>query len=197
MKDYYEILGVQRGASSEEIKKAYRNLAFKYHPDRNPGNAEAEEKFKLISEAYNILGDEKKRAEYDRFGSSSYSSYTGSARSSQTDESNPYGSYSAYQTEDAFWQWFNSGAAQNDFNSRRYYRSTYSDRNYRKTYSRGDLLISFILNVLQVFAGLFLLRILVWFFPFGPIISIGVIVNGFSGAINSLRNLMNFNAGGK
>jgi molecular chaperone DnaJ len=64
-KDYYEILGVSREASAEEIKKAYRKLAVKYHPDKNPGNAEAEEKFKTISEAYDTLGDSDKRKDYD------------------------------------------------------------------------------------------------------------------------------------
>ena len=68
--DYYEILQVSRTASFEEIKKAYRKLALKYHPDRNPGNKEAEEKFKLINEAYQVLSDEEKRALYDRYGKS-------------------------------------------------------------------------------------------------------------------------------
>ena len=67
-KDYYAILGVPRNATLEEIKRAYRRLALKYHPDRNPGNKEAEEKFKEISEAYNVLSDPEKRALYDSYG---------------------------------------------------------------------------------------------------------------------------------
>ncbi len=67
-KDYYEILGVDKNATKEEIKKAYRKLALKYHPDRNPGDKNAEEKFKDITEAYEVLSDEEKRKKYDQLG---------------------------------------------------------------------------------------------------------------------------------
>src|SRR5215471_8504488 len=67
-RDYYEILGVQKSASAEEIKKAYRKVAMQFHPDRNPGDKAAEEKFKEAAEAYEVLSDADKKAQYDRFG---------------------------------------------------------------------------------------------------------------------------------
>ncbi|HXS37776.1 MAG TPA: molecular chaperone DnaJ [Flavipsychrobacter sp.] len=67
-RDYYEVLGVARGASADEIKKSYRKIALQFHPDRNPGNKDAEEKFKEAAEAYDVLSNTDKRAQYDRFG---------------------------------------------------------------------------------------------------------------------------------
>ena len=67
-RDYYEVLGVEKNASDAEIKKAYRKLAMKYHPDQNPGDKTAEEKFKEINEAYEVLSDADKKARYDQYG---------------------------------------------------------------------------------------------------------------------------------
>lgn len=71
-RDYYEVLGLARGANPEDMKKAYRKLAMQYHPDRNPGDAKAEAKFKELNEAYDVLKDEQKRAAYDRFGHAAF-----------------------------------------------------------------------------------------------------------------------------
>ena len=67
-RDYYEVLGVPRNASSDELKKAYRKVAMKHHPDRNPGDKKSEEKFKEASEAFEVLGDKEKRSRYDQIG---------------------------------------------------------------------------------------------------------------------------------
>ena len=67
-RDYYEVLGIEKGASEAEIKSAFRKMAMKYHPDRNPGDKEAEEKFKEVNEAYSVLSDPEKKEKYDRFG---------------------------------------------------------------------------------------------------------------------------------
>ena len=67
-RDYYEVLGVDKSASIDDIKKAYRKKAIQYHPDKNPGDKEAEEKFKEAAEAYAVLSDPDKKAKYDRFG---------------------------------------------------------------------------------------------------------------------------------
>src|SRR5438128_737429 len=71
-RDFYEILGVSKDASPDEVKKAYRKVAMQYHPDRNPGDKPSEEKFKEAAEAYEILSDPDKKAQYDRFGHSAF-----------------------------------------------------------------------------------------------------------------------------
>src|ERR1051326_1590613 len=76
-RDYYEVLGLQRSATLDDIKKAYRRLAIKYHPDKNPGDASAEEKFKEAAEAYGVLSDEEKRARHDRYGHQGVGSFGG------------------------------------------------------------------------------------------------------------------------
>ena len=77
-RDYYDILGLSKSASDSDIKSAYRKLAMKYHPDRNPGDKKAEENFKEISEAYEVLKDPQKKAAYNQFGHAAFSQGTGS-----------------------------------------------------------------------------------------------------------------------
>jgi len=81
--DYYDVLGVGREASDDDIKKAYRELAFKYHPDKNKGDAAAEEKFKEATEAFEVLSDSEKRAQYDQFGSAAFSGGAGGFQGAQ------------------------------------------------------------------------------------------------------------------
>ena len=88
-RDYYEVLGVSKNASDDEIKKAYRKLAIKYHPDKNPGDKEAEAKFKEISEAHEVLSDKQKRARYDQFGHAGVGGNTGFGGAS----GNPFGGF--------------------------------------------------------------------------------------------------------
>ena len=76
-KDYYQILGVSKSASDDEIKKSYRKLAMKYHPDRNPGDKEAEKKFKEAAEAYEVLKNKEKRDAYDQYGHSAFDQSAG------------------------------------------------------------------------------------------------------------------------
>ena len=87
-RDYYEILGIDKSANGDEIKKSFRKLAMQYHPDRNPGDKEAEAKFKEINEAYEILKDEQKRAAYDRYGHQAFANGMGGAGGG-----NPFGGF--------------------------------------------------------------------------------------------------------
>ena len=79
-RDYYEVLLVARDVTADDLKKSYRKLAVKYHPDKNPGDKEAEEKFKELGEAYDVLSDPEKRAAYDRFGHAAFAQGGGAAR---------------------------------------------------------------------------------------------------------------------
>lgn len=97
-KDLYEMLGVSRTATPEEIKKAYRKLAMQYHPDKNPGDQKAEDKFKELSQAYEVLSDPEKRESYDRFGSSDFQGFPGFGR--QGGSGGPGGYSSQYSSAD-------------------------------------------------------------------------------------------------
>ena len=203
MSDYYETLGVSKTATQDEIKKAYRTLAFKYHPDRNPDNPEAEEKFKQISAAYDVLGDESKRKNYDLGGynTSSGNPYGNSSdyqRQYQYTYSNPFGA------DDAYWQWFtggSQGANNNTSNSTgtngsqyQYYNNDYTTE--RKQYTRKNYWSLLIAKILQTVVGVFLFR-LAWIIPFGFIICLGIFISGVSGIFTAIRGIVNTPKKGK
>ena len=144
------------------------------------------------------------RADYDRFGASAYNAYDAygasagsSAYSGQS--SGYYGSsrQNPFDSEDVFWQWFNGASDERRDFEHSYYHSSYTNKNRRKNYSRFDILVHLGLKVFQIFMGISLLKILWILIPFGPILCLGLIWNGFSGAVDSLRMLKNFSAGGK
>lgn len=182
MNNYYDILGVSKTATADEIKKAYRTLAFKYHPDRNPGDSAAEEKFKQINSAYDVLGDETKRRQYDLGGYSENAQNANQSyqRQYQYTYENPFG-------ED-FWQWAQSRSQkQNQDENQSYYE--YS--NYQnETPTEKGYFVKFLLKLLQIFASFFMFRIS-YYIPFGFIICIGVFANGLVGAISSFRGFIN------
>ena len=191
MSNYYDILGVPKTATADEIKKAYRTLAFKYHPDRNQGNAAAEEKFKQISAAYDVLGDEAKRRQYDMGYSTDSYSTAGSQyqqnyqRQYQYTYSNPFG-------DDNFWEWFNGANFRNRYQQTQRSQGNYSQYNYsndEEKQTRGSYFSTFVLKALQTIVGLMFFRFSWFIIPFGPIICIGVIANGITGAFRALKGM--------
>lgn len=176
MEDLYQDLGISKTATAEEIKKAYRDAAFKYHPDRNPGNTTAEEKFKRINAAYSVLGDESKRSQYDRYGSASERPATYQNAKTQ------YG-------YDPFEELFRR--SQNAETQRRSYTYTYYSNSSQKSKhnTKKDA-------VSQLIRSLISICLCVLFFPFalhfsilGLLVIISVIVNGVSGILRSLQYL--------
>ena len=201
MSDYYEVLGVSKTATQDEIKKAYRTLAFKYHPDRNPDNPAAEEKFKQITAAYDVLSDESKRRDYDLGGYSTQSSY-GNNQQYQSQHQYQYTYSNPFGADDTYWQWFTGSQGQNQNqnqntqnsngnNSQYYYNNAYSNsseenRSYRRRSAWSDL----VGKILQTVASLFLFRI-AWLIPFGFIICFGVFINGVTGIFSSIIRIVN------
>ncbi|MFI3258156.1 MAG: DnaJ domain-containing protein [Spirochaetales bacterium] len=180
MKDLYEALGVSKTATTDEIKKAYRDAAFKYHPDRNPNNKQAEDKFKQISAAYAVLGDEKKRSDYDRYGSAD--TYAQAQRPHNAQD--PFG--------DDFWGWYSQTTQQNtQYNQRRQYSyySTNTQRS-RQPKTKSQAFADLIRYGITVCAGLFFFRYSWILIPIGPILCIAAIINGASGAIRSIQHIV-------
>ena len=115
-RDYYEVLGIEKNANEQELKQAYRKLALKYHPDKNKGNSEAEEKFKEATEAYEILRDPKKRASYDKFGHEGVRGFEGFGRGASADFSDIFGDFDLGNIFESF---FGSGGRSRSSRSRR------------------------------------------------------------------------------
>lgn len=190
MGDYYNTLGVSHTATAEEIKKAYRSLAFKYHPDRNPGDSAAEEKFKEISTAYDTLGDEDKKRAYDLGGYQTPNSASGYQYSG-------YRSYNGtgrpFSDEETFWQWFSQGAQDgtyyNSYGSQNY-NQTYNRRPRREKRSKVRCLFSLLGNILKVGIGVFMVRFLIFvYFPLVGVLGIAVAVMGARNAITDIKDL--------
>ena len=189
MTDYYADLGVSKDASADEIKKAYRKLAFKYHPDQNPGDKVAEEKFKKITAAYDVLGDEAKRRQYDNGGFNPFEQ----AYSNQTNQTyqNAYGQ--------DFWSWFTNSynnARQWENQETESWEQQYTSQKqkqdyshyYRYTYSKRSLFGNLMINILKALGGIFIMTA----FPFfGFIPGILLLSSGFRGTIHSVRLLIN------
>jgi len=108
-RDYYEILGVSKSSSADEIKKAYRKVAMQYHPDRNPGDKEAEDKFKEAAEAYEILSDADKKAKYDRFGHNAFGPGTGGGASHSSNMDDIFSQFGDMFGDDVFGSFFGGG----------------------------------------------------------------------------------------
>ncbi|MBB5227218.1 molecular chaperone DnaJ [Treponema ruminis] len=204
MEDLYQVLGISKTASQSEIKSAYRKLAVKYHPDKNPGDKAAEEKFKQITAAYDVLSDETKRRQYDSYGTYASSDAYGS----QGTGTYGYGNYGwgqngnwqqwhkgGWQAEtqddfnDAFNQWFNYARQnQNGENSNSAY-TFYTGKSEPQTKTESLLYILRSLAILLI--GVWSFMKISWFFiPFGPILSIVAVIHGFTGITRGLRKLL-------
>jgi molecular chaperone DnaJ len=187
MKDLYEVLGVPKSASQDDIKKAYRDAAFKWHPDRNPGNAGAEEKFKLANAAYSVLGDETKRNQYDRYGSTD--AYAGAH---QTTWGNAASTGAAGpQTGDPFWDWFQEMGGQSNhqstyhfYSTNNYHRSTDFNQSSAPVTSAASILVR---SLIYLGVGVIFLPASFIFIPIGPILCIMGIISGLNGIVRALR----------
>ena len=201
MEDLYEVLGISRSASQSEIKSAYRKLAVKYHPDKNPGDKAAEEKFKKITAAYDVLSDETKRRQYDSYGS------TGSYSSGSAHSSNPYGTYGwngqgtwqgqwqngAWHAEtqddfsDAFNQWFNYGKSTQGQSKNTYY---YDFKRSSEPETKTENIFYILQKLAIMLIGAWSLKFSWILLPFGPIMSFAAIIHGFTGITRGVRRLL-------
>ena len=196
MKDLYTELGVSKTASADEIKKAYRELAFKYHPDRNPGDAAAEERFKNINAAYSVLGDEAKRSQYDMYGSAETSSYSDPFANQR------YGNAARFDSADAFWEWFanvQNSSEQNSEGNTYWHSFSWGRQEPPQNLSKSDALVMLIKRLLMISLGIIFLPYsfgFLWIIPIGlfvPVLCIAAIVNGIKGALTAVKCLFSQN----
>ncbi|NLM00945.1 MAG: J domain-containing protein [Treponema sp.] len=182
MEDLYAVLGVSKNASAEQIKKAFRKLALQYHPDKNPNNPAAEEKFKKINAAYSVLGDEMKRKQYDLYGTTErHSSAYGSSYGQNTQGANT-------NDFDDLWRWYTQ-QAQKANEQRRYY-SNYSDENYQEQkFTKRDALRMILRNAISIFAIMIFGRFLLFIFPIGPIFVLMTLFRSGFGILRGIKLL--------
>lgn len=205
MEDLYSTLGVSKTATQDEIKSAYRKLAMKYHPDRNHGDKAAEEKFKSITAAYDVLGDESKRRQYDSYGA--YDSYSNT--SSQAGYDNRGGWYTGQNQQDAWGYWgretsdsfaeaFEQWAKSAGTNgSRNYYYSSNYNKKRTEPVKLSEASLHFVMYLMLTFFSISFLRWSIILLPFGPLLCIFAIYKGFTGMISSVKAFINIISGVK
>ena len=186
MEDLYKTLGVEKTATADEIKKAYRNLAFKYHPDRNAGDKAAEEKFKQINSAYSVLGDEDKRKQYDLYGSAQERQNYSQSYNQSYGNGGYYGNYQRTGS-DPFWDFFTGAQSDSgEQNNGRKYTYYYSSEDTEPpTKKQGFIRLG--KGLLQAFLGLGLVSgvpAIRWIFP----LNIICVVVGIEGLVDVARS---------
>jgi len=192
MEDLYKVLGVEKTASQDEIKKAYRNLAFKYHPDRNQGSKEAEDKLKEINAAYSVLGDPQQRSAYD--SGRVNSSYSNQQRAQQQYNGyyyNPFGGgFSGHESSDSQ----NYSSYEEFFKN--FYANSSNSNNY-KTYQQYEsekpsFLTGFanvLIGMLVAGLGFYMFSAIWWLIPAGPILSLVVLSTGVSRLLRGVNGM--------
>lgn len=185
MQDYYDILKVPRDADPEQIKKSFRKLALKYHPDRNPGNTAAEDQFKKINEAYSVLSDPDKKSRYDLGG---YTTEEQQRRDyAEQSAQNAYGQYS--------WTYYGPfGFSDGDPSGRNgaYNRPDRDDfSGFNDSYTRREAFQLLVRSLLSMAAGVLLFRFSLLFGIFGILICVSAIGKGFLNSLRAIQLLWN------
>ena len=169
MSDYYEILGLPRDAGQDQIKKAYRELALKYHPDQNPDDLVAEEKFKKLSQAYSVLSDPNKKSQYDLGG---YQDESMRQEQWRRAAGNPWGYGEENPWGQQTWTWTSS-----------------QNSGQNSQWTRKEAFELLLRSVLSLLAGVVLFRFSFFFGIFGILICVGAIGRGFMNTLRAIRLL--------